>query len=92
MRSSSWPILSSLVDSSSFRRCHSQSTLNQNNNNSSSSSSLLNGTTRKSISDLTQQSLSISHTSSMYSSQTSVDMLREDDRTKINKWHYFLAG
>ncbi|CAF1682849.1 unnamed protein product [Rotaria magnacalcarata] len=92
MRSSSWPILSSLVDSSSFRRCHSQSTLNQNNNSSSSSSSLLNGTTRKSISDLTQQSLSISHTSSMYSSQTSVDMLREDDRTKINKWHYFLAG
>jgi hypothetical protein len=91
IRSNSWPYLSSSIDSSALRRCHSQVELNQNNNNYSSSSNLLNETTRKSITDLTQQSLSISNTSPMYSSQTSVDMLRED-KTKLDKWHYFLAG
>ncbi|CAF0721423.1 unnamed protein product [Rotaria sordida] len=91
-RSNSWPNLSSSsIDVSNIRRCHSQIELNQNNNNYSSSS-LLNEATKKSLSDLTQQSLAISNTSSMFSSQTSVDMLREDDKTKIHKWHYFLAG
>jgi len=88
IRSNSWPNLSSSIDSSIFRRYHSQIELNQNN---SSSSSLLNETRRKSINDLTQQSISVSNTSLMFSSQTSVDLLKED-KTKIDKWHYFLAG
>jgi hypothetical protein len=92
IRSNSWPCLSSTIDLNTIRRCHSQVELNQNNNNYSlSSSNLLNETKRKSITDLTQQSVSISNTSPMYSSQTSVDMLRED-KTKVDKWHYFLAG
>jgi hypothetical protein len=83
IRSNSWPNLSSssLIDLSTFRRCHSQIELNNQ------SSNLLNETTRKSINDLTQQSLSISNTSLIFSSQTSVE-----DKTKIDKWHYFLAG
>lgn len=97
IRSNSCPNLSlSLpIDSSTLRRYYSQTELNQNNNHHHppphSSSSLLNETTRKSISDLTQQSLSISNNSLMFSSQTSVDMLKED-KIKIDKWHYFLAG
>ena len=93
IRSNSWPCLSSTVDLNTIRRCHSQVELNQNNNNYSlsSTSNLLNETQRKSITDLTQQSVSISNTSPMYSSQTSVDMLRED-KPKVDKWHYFLAG
>jgi hypothetical protein len=90
IRSNSCPDLSSPIDSTSLRRCHSQVDLNQNNNNYSSSS-LLNETTRKSITDLTQRSLSISSTPTMFSSQTSVDILKED-KIKIDKWHYFLAG
>jgi hypothetical protein len=46
------------------------------NNNNYSSSSLLNETTRKSITDL---------------SSLSMDLLKED-KTKLDKWHYFLAG
>lgn len=93
IRSHSWPNLSSAIDLSSFRRCRSQiDLLNQNNNNyQESASSLLNEATRKSISDLTQKSLSIS-TTSVFSSQTSVDTLKDDDKAKIQKWHYFLAG
>jgi hypothetical protein len=87
IRSNSWPNLSPSIDSSIFRRCHSQIQLNQNNNNNYSSSNLLNQTTRKSINDLTQQS----NSSLIFSSQTSIDMSKED-KTKIDKWHYFLAG
>ncbi|UJR35490.1 hypothetical protein I4U23_028244 [Adineta vaga] len=94
IRSNSWPNLSSASDSSIIRRYHSHTELNQNNNNylsSSSSSGLLNETMRKSIQDLTQRSLSISSTPTMFSSQTSVDISKED-KAKIDKWHYFLAG
>ncbi|CAF4297122.1 unnamed protein product, partial [Adineta steineri] len=90
IRSKSWPDLSLPMESSTIRRYHSQIELNQNNNNYSSST-LLNETTRKSINDLTQRSISISSTPPMFSSQTSVDMLKED-KAKIDKWHYFLAG
>jgi hypothetical protein len=87
IRSNSWPDLLSITSSSGFRRCHSQTDLNQNNNNYSSSTILLDETTRNSLHDLTHRS----NTSSIFSSQTSVDILRED-KTKIDKWHYFLAG
>ncbi|CAF1246419.1 unnamed protein product [Adineta steineri] len=90
IRSKSWPDLSLPMESSTIRRYHSQIELNQNNNNYSSST-LLNETTRKSINDLTQRSISISSTPPMFSSQTSVDILKED-KAKIDKWHYFLAG
>ena len=91
-RSHSWPNLPGSVCGPEFRRCHSQVELNQNNNHCSSST-LLNetNTSRNSISDLTQRSMSISNSSMMFASQTSVDMLRED-RAKVDKWHYFLAG
>ncbi|CAF0864148.1 unnamed protein product [Adineta ricciae] len=92
IRSNSWPNLSFASESPILRRCQSQTELNQNNNNCVSSSiNLLNETTRKSIQDLAQRSLSMSCASPTFSSQTSVDMLKED-KAKIDKWHYFLAG
>ena len=90
IRSNSWPDLSSIKDSPTLPRCYSQMNLNQNNNNYSSSN-LLNETRRKSITDLTEQSPSRSNTSSLFSSQTNVDMSKED-KIKLEKWHYFLAG
>jgi hypothetical protein len=91
IRSNSWPhLLTSPIDSSISRRCRSQIFFAQNNNYHSSLNSL-NDTTTTSVHDFRQQSLSTGHMSSMLSSQTSVDMFRED-RNKIDKWHYFLAG
>lgn len=97
IRSNSWPDLFSVNEPLPvIRRCRSHTSLNQNNNQySSSSSSFTNPSTestkRISLHELTQMSLSMSNTSSMLASQTSVDMLREE-KTKIEKWHYFLAG
>ena len=85
IRSNSWPDLLIIKETTSLRRCQSETNLNQNNN-FYSSSNLLNETTRKSI-----QELSLSNNSSMFSSQLSVDMFKED-KSKIEKWHYFLAG
>jgi len=79
IRSNSWPDLSSQKDPPTLQRCYSQTNLNQNNNNYSSSSL----TTRKSKTDLT----SMSNSSLIYSSQTSIE-----DKAKVDKWHYFLAG
>ena len=84
----SCPNLSSSIHSLSLQRCYSQIEFNRNNNYYSSSS-LFNQKIRKSTYDLTPQLFSISNT---FSSQTSIDSLREDDKNKIDKWHYFLAG
>ena len=77
-RSNSWPNLSFSNPSSSSMliRCYSQSNLNEN-----SSVNFLN---EKSKLDVTEQS-------SMFSSQFSLDMFKED-KSKLEKWHYFLAG
>ena len=103
LRSKSWPDLFAPADPLQLRRCRSQMSLNQNNmntnqnNNYSSLSSVsLNDTivlptNRLPTTDVSQRSFSISNTPSMFSSQTSVDLLPED-KTKIEKWHYFLAG
>ena len=76
LRSNSWPDLTLIKPSSTLTRCHSQNNLNEN--------SSVNFFNDKSKLDLTDQS-------SMFSSQISLDMLKED-KTKLEKWHYFLAG
>lgn len=77
VRSSSWPDLSFKSPSSStLIRWSSQVNLNGN-----SSVNFLNEKSK----------LDISEQSSMFSSQISLDMFKED-RSKLEKWHYFLAG
>ena len=97
IRSNSWPDLSTVNEptASLRRRCRSQNGLEAYSPSSSSvlpsSNVSMISTQRISLHELTQTSRSMSNTSLMYASQTSVDMLRED-RTKVEKWHYFLAG